>query len=112
MTAPVRNGREGPTTWREKVRVLGFLPKLLGLVWDTHRPFTATMVALRIVRGVVPIASLWVGKLIIDAVIHAAATGDAGRLWRYVAAECAIVLGGEVLARASALIGSPLGALV
>jgi ATP-binding cassette, subfamily B, bacterial len=111
MTAPIRNGREGPTTWREKVRILGFLPKLLGLVWDTHRPFTATMVALRIVRGVVPIASLWVGKLIIDAVIHAAATGDAGRLWRYVGAECAIVLGGEVLARASALIESLLGDL-
>jgi ATP-binding cassette, subfamily B, bacterial len=116
MTAPLRNGRGGPprdepTTWREKVRVLGYLPKLLGLVWDTHRPFTAIMVALRIVRGVVPIASLWVGKLIIDAVIHAAATGDAGRLWRYVAAECAIVLGGEVLARASALVESLLGDL-
>ncbi|HWZ59575.1 MAG TPA: ABC transporter ATP-binding protein [Gemmatimonadaceae bacterium] len=104
-------GREEPTTWREKVRVLGFLPKLLGLVWDTHRPFTATMVVLRIVRGVVPVASLWVGKLIIDAVIHAAATGDAGRLWRYVIVECAIVLGGEVLARASALVESLLGDL-
>jgi ATP-binding cassette subfamily B protein len=102
---------EGPTTWREKVRVLGFLPKLLGLVWDTHRPFTATMVALRVVRGMVPIASLWVGKLIIDAVIHAAAGGGPGRLWRYVAAECAIVLGGEVLARASALVESLLGDL-
>jgi ATP-binding cassette subfamily B protein len=105
------NGREGPTTWREKVRVLGFLPKLLGLVWETHPPLTATMVALRIVRSVVPVASLWVGKLIIDGVIHAAATGHPGPVWRYVAAECAIVLGGEVLARASALVESLLGDL-
>jgi ATP-binding cassette, subfamily B, bacterial len=87
------------------------LPKLLGLVWETHRPFTAAMVALRIVRGVVPVASLWVGKLIIDGVIHAASTGQAGRLWQYVAAECALVLGGEVLARASALVESLLGDL-
>src|ERR1700739_223545 len=102
MTAPGRNGREGPTSWREKVRVLGFLPKLLGLVWETHRPLTAAMVALRIVRSGVPAASLWVGKLIIDGVIHAAASGQAGRVWRYVAAECVIVLVGEILARASA----------
>jgi ATP-binding cassette, subfamily B, bacterial len=87
------------------------LPKLLGLVWETHRPFTAAMVALRIVRGVVPVASLWLGKLIIDGVIHAASTGQTGRLWQYVAAECALVLGGEVLARASALVESLLGDL-
>jgi ATP-binding cassette, subfamily B, bacterial len=112
MAPPTRtNGREGPTTWREKVRVLGYLPKLLGLVWETHRPFTAAMVVLRVARGIVPVASLWVGKLIIDAVIHAAATGQVGRLWRYVAAECVIVLGGEVLARASALVESLLGDL-
>jgi ATP-binding cassette, subfamily B, bacterial len=108
---PRAGAGEGPTTWREKLRVLGYLPKLLGLVWETHRPFTATMVVLRVVRGIVPVASLWVGKLIIDAVIHAAATGQPGRLWRYVAIECAIVLGGEVLARASALVESLLGDL-
>ena len=96
---------------REKIAVLRSLPKLLGLVWDAHRLYTVAMVALRLVRGVVPIGSLWVGKLIIDAVIQAAAGGRAGPLWRYVALELSIVLGGEVLARASSLVESLLGDL-
>jgi ATP-binding cassette, subfamily B, bacterial len=100
-----------PKTWREKVGILRSLPKLLGLVWDTHRGYTAAMVTLRIVRSVIPVASLWVGKLIIDTVIRAAQNGDTALLWRYVAIEIAIVLVGEFLARASALIESLLGDL-
>jgi ATP-binding cassette subfamily B protein len=103
--------REGPTSWRERLHVLGYLPKLLGLVWETHRPLTALMIVLRVIRGVVPVSALWLGKLIIDAVVHADAGGGAGRLWVYVAAECGVALVGEALARASALVESLLGDL-
>jgi ATP-binding cassette, subfamily B, bacterial len=106
-----RDTREGPTGWREKVRVLGYLPKLLGLVWETHRPYTAAMVLLRLLRAFVPVATLWVAKLIIDAVIKAAGGHGAGRLWQYVATEFAIVVLGEFLARASSLVESLLGDL-
>jgi len=106
-----RNSPERPTTWREKVGILRSLPKLLGLVWDTHHGYTAAMIVLRVVRSVIPVASLWVAKLIIDAVIHAAAGGGAGPLWRYLGIEIAIVLVGEFLARASALVESLLGDL-
>jgi ATP-binding cassette subfamily B protein len=100
-----------PTSWREKLVVLRTLTQLLGLVWQAHRGLTATMIALRLVRGVVPVATLWVGKLIIDAVVRGASGSGVGGLWRYVALEIAIVLGGELLARASALIESLLGDL-
>jgi ATP-binding cassette subfamily B protein len=106
-----RGAPDRPTTWREKVTILGALPKLLGLVWDTHRGYTIAMVTLRLVRSVIPVATLWVGKLIIDAVIHAAAGGGTGPLWRYLAIEIAIVLSGEFLARASSLVESLLGDL-
>ena len=106
-----RGAPDRPTTWREKVAILGALPKLLGLVWDTHRGYTIAMVTLRLVRSVIPVATLWVGKLIIDAVIHAAAGGGTGPLWRYLAIEIAIVLSGEFLARASSLVESLLGDL-
>jgi ATP-binding cassette subfamily B protein len=113
--APPSGTTDEPQTWREKVAVLANLPKLIGLVWETNRVYTLTMVALRIVRGFVPIASLWVGKLIIDAVIHESSAGITGiaarRVWRYVAVELALVLGGELLARASALVESLLGDL-
>jgi ATP-binding cassette subfamily B protein len=100
-----------PTTWREKLVVLGSLPKLLRLVWRTHRPYTVAMVVLRVVRGFIPVATLWIAKLIIDAVIQATHGRGMATLWRYVAIELAIVLGGEFLARASALVESLLGDL-
>ncbi len=106
-----RGAPDRPTTWREKVAILGALPKLLGLVWDTHRGYTTAMVTLRLVRSVIPVATLWVGKLIINAVIHAAAGGSTAPLWRYLAIEIAIVLSGEFLARASSLVESLLGDL-
>jgi ATP-binding cassette subfamily B protein len=82
------------------------------MVWQTHRGYTASMVALRFLRAFVPIATLWVGKLIIDTVVEALDTGpDFSRLWRLVTLEVGIVVAGEVLARGSALVESLLGDL-
>jgi ATP-binding cassette subfamily B protein len=105
------NNPERPSGWREKLAVLGSLPKLLGLVWRTHRAYTVAMVALRIVRGFVPVATLWIANLIIDAVIKTTKGESMASLWRYVAIEIGIVLAGEFLARASALVESLLGDL-
>jgi ATP-binding cassette subfamily B protein len=104
--------KEKPS-WRERLATLRYVPPLLKLVWQTHRGYSAAMVVLRLLRAFVPVATLWVGKLIIDAVVAATrepATGFS-RLWRLVALEAGIVLLGEALARASALIESLLGDL-
>jgi ATP-binding cassette subfamily B protein len=71
------------------------------------------MVTLRLVRGFVPVASLWAAKLIIDAVVALTRTPGASLtpLWRVVALELGIVVVGELLARASALVESLLGDL-
>jgi ATP-binding cassette subfamily B protein len=99
-------------TWREHVSALRYIPPLIRLVWQTHRGFTAATVVLRLVRAFVPLATLWVGKLIIDAVVAMLDAGpDLARLWPLVGLEIAIVLAGEVLARASALVESLLGDL-
>jgi ATP-binding cassette subfamily B protein len=98
---------------RERVAALRHVPALLRLVWETHRGYSAAMVALRIVRAGVPIATLWVAKLIVDEVVAAATRngGDVDQLWRLVALEFAIAVAGEVLARASALVEGLLGDL-
>ncbi len=98
--------------WRDRLAALGHVPALLRLVWGAHRGYAAGVAALRLVRAGVPVLTLWVGKLIIDAVVAAAQTrGAAGaeRLWRLVALEVALVVGGDLLARASALLESLLG---
>ena len=70
------------------------------------------MVALRVMRSVVPVMTFWVGKLILDSVIAAkSGNGSLTQVWRYLVLEVAIVLVGEILARASSLIESLLGDL-
>src|SRR5215207_929508 len=99
-------------SFRERVHALRYVPQLLRLVWGTHRGFTVAMVILRLIRAFVPIASLWIGKLIIDAVVAAQRSGASWRsIGSLIAIEVAIVVVGELLARASSLVESQLGDL-
>ncbi len=74
MADGVRQGRGGvparPTTWRERLGALRNLPPFLAMVWGSSRSLTATTVAVRLVRALLPVATLFVGKLIIDEVVH------------------------------------------
>jgi ATP-binding cassette subfamily B protein len=83
------------------------------MVYGTHRGYTAVIVALRVVRALVPIALLWVGKLIIEAVevAYRGGTVEWAYLGRLVVLELAIAIVGEALARASSLLESLLGDL-
>jgi ATP-binding cassette subfamily B protein len=97
---------------RERIVVMRNIPPFVALVWRTHRGFTLAMVVLRLSRAFVPVAALWVGKLIIDAVVAARAGSlDGSRLWRLVALEILIALVGEMLSNASSVVESLLGDL-
>ncbi|HEY6091616.1 MAG TPA: ABC transporter ATP-binding protein [Gemmatimonadales bacterium] len=106
-----------PPTWRERLAALRYVPPLLRLVFQTHRGYTVSILLLRVVRSFVPVAVLWIGKLIIDAVIAGAATIRSGGVpdWRHLATlvgiELAIAVVGEGLARLSSLVESLLGDL-
>ena len=113
---PRRDGSisgEGRPSLRERMAALRHLPPMLRLVWETHRPYAVVMVALRLVRALVPLAFLWVGKLIVDEVVRLAQAGggDRTRLWQLLVLEVGIALGGELLSRASGLVESLLGDL-
>lgn len=67
---------------------------------------------LRIVRACVPLATFWVGKLIIDTVVAAhSGQADISRMWRLVALEVLIVGAGEALSKASTVVESLFGEL-
>ena len=103
---------EEPVSWKERLEALRYVPALFRLIWRTHRGYTSAMMVLRVMRSVVPVMTFWVGKLILDSVITAkAAHGSLSQVWRYLVLELAIVLTGEILARASSLIESLLGDL-
>ncbi|HXV91362.1 MAG TPA: ABC transporter ATP-binding protein [Gemmatimonadales bacterium] len=103
-----------PPTWRERLAALRHVPPLLRLVFETHRGYTGAILALRVVRAFIPLAVLWVGKLIIDEVVAAMAAPAATDWWRLgglVGLELGIAVVGEGLARLSSLLESLLGDL-
>src|SRR5215813_3974379 len=99
-------------SFRERFAALRYIPPLLKLVWETHRRYTTAMAVIRLLRAGVPVAMLWVGKLIIDAVVASRELGpNFSRLWKLVALEIAIVFANDVLSRTSSLVESLLGDL-
>src|SRR5438093_6912817 len=112
------SGGDGkPPPWNERLQALKYVPPLLRLVYETHRGYTVAILALRAVRSFIPLAVLWIGKLIIDGVIAAMQGRAAGAvvdwwaLGSLVALELGIAVGGERLARLSSRFESLLGCL-
>ncbi|HEU4630578.1 MAG TPA: ABC transporter ATP-binding protein [Gemmatimonadaceae bacterium] len=117
MTTPLRRPAARPggplPPWRDRLRAVRYVPPLLRMVWSTHRGYAVAMLVLRVLRAFVPLATLWVGKLIIDRVIalRAEAAPAWATLWELVALELGIVVAGELLTRGSQLVESLLGDL-
>lgn len=99
-------------SWRERFGALRHLPPFLRLLWQTSPALTLTQGVLRVVRALLPVATLFVGKLIIDEVVRlvqvpgiAAAlpervrAGDLDRLALLVGAEFALAVVSDVLGR-------------
>jgi ATP-binding cassette subfamily B protein len=59
-------------SWRERLGALRNLPPFLKLIWETSPLYTVLLLALRMVRALLPVAMLFVGKLIIDEVLRLA----------------------------------------
>ncbi len=75
---PRPRGSTPPTrTFRERLGAIRNIPPFLGLIWATSKPLTCGTVLLRLVRAVLPVATLYVGKLIIDEVMARSAAGVA-----------------------------------
>ncbi|HET7656470.1 MAG TPA: ABC transporter ATP-binding protein, partial [Luteimonas sp.] len=62
---------------RERVGALRNLPPFLREVWATSRPLTLASLGLRLLRALVPIATLYIGKLIIDEAVRLVGAGVA-----------------------------------
>ncbi len=116
LTSP--SGQQEPKpTWRERLQALRNLRPLLVMVWQTHRGYVTAIVALRALRAVVPLAVLWVGKLIIDWAKDGMDAHRAGLPLQWDVLVMLLVVGlaiavvGDGLARAGTLVESLLGDL-
>jgi ATP-binding cassette subfamily B protein len=93
--------RAPATGWRERFRSFRNIFPLLRMIWETSPPLIAASVVLRLLRAMLPLAVLWVGKLIIDAVV-----GHSTRVWTYLACEVGLAIAGDLLGRANGLADS------
>ena len=81
-------------------------------MWETHRAYAVATIALRLLRAGVPVATLWLAKLIIDTVVSARmGRPNISRLWFLVGLELVIVFAGEVLDKASTAVEGLFGDL-
>ena len=90
---------------------LRYVRPLLTLVWETSPPLVVASVLLRVVRALLPLAMLWVPKLIIDGVVawvtHRG--GSLTHIWKLVALEFGLAIFSDLLSRANSLCDSLLG---
>jgi ATP-binding cassette subfamily B protein len=100
---------------RERVSALRHLPAFLRLIWQTSPALTLGNIALRLVRAALPLAMLFVGRLIIDNVVQLSRLPAGDRtlspVFGLVALEFGLVLLTDALGRAVALLDSLLGDL-
>ncbi len=92
----------------ERLGALRTLPPFTAMIWRTSPALTLATACLRLVRAVLPIATLFVGKLIIDEVVRRsrlpAPAGDLWRLGLLLGAELLLALLADALGRAVALL--------
>jgi ATP-binding cassette subfamily B protein len=106
-------------TLRERWGALRNLPPFLALVWQTSPRLTIATLLLRLVRALLPVSTLYVGKLIIDEVVLRArapgaptslgdwlASGQLDRLLWLLGAEFGLAVLSDVLGRVVSLLDS------
>ena len=81
------------------------------MVWETSPPLVFATMLLRLCRALLPLAMLWVPKLILDAVVAFVShgTGNLNRIWKLVALELGLAILSDILGRVTALCDSLLG---
>ncbi|GGC62455.1 ABC transporter ATP-binding protein [Chelatococcus reniformis] len=108
-----------PRTLRERLGALRNLGPFLAMVWRTSPALTTASLGLRLIRAVLPVATLFIGKLIIDDIVALVQmpdrpttlgqwleTGRLDRLGLLLAAEFAVAVAANVLGRVVSLIDS------
>ncbi len=123
--APERSGPRGKQepppkqSVRERLAALRNVPPFIRSVWRTSPWLCIASILLRLIRALLPVVTLYVGKLIIDEVTHLLhagvqhadwhewfASSDLNRLWMLLGLEFALAVVADILGRIVSLIDS------
>ncbi len=113
-----------PQSLRERFAALRNVPPFLASIWQASRSLTFASVALRLLRALLPVVTLYVGKLIVDEVVRLVRAGvphgdlaawlhggELAHLALLLGLELALAVLADLLGRLVALVDSLLGEL-
>lgn len=108
----VAKSKDRPSFW-DSTKALRYLPRFFNLIWKTSPSLFVANVMCRILKSFVPVAMLWVGKLIIDEVVLqiSANPKDLSQIWIYLAMELGLAIASDLLNRGIGLFDGLLGDL-
>ncbi|MEO1050403.1 MAG: ABC transporter ATP-binding protein [Bacteroidota bacterium] len=99
---------------KQRFGALKNLPPFFKLIWDTNPRIATVNVIFRIIKSVIPVVMLYIGKLIIDEVVYltsAEGDGDLTEIFTFIGIEFALAIFSDLLNRSIALLDSLLGDL-
>ena len=73
---PPFEARQAPRSFRDRWAAMRNVPPFLRLVWRAGPGLALATIVLRLTRALIPVATLYVGKLIVDEVVRLAALPD------------------------------------
>ncbi len=90
------------SSWQERLTALRNTPPVLKIVWQSGPGVVIFGLVSRLFASLLPLALLWIPKLIVDAIVRAKVEQQpiSPRLWWLVASEFGLAVLGGVLARA------------
>jgi len=101
------------SSFKQQFAALKNLVPFFKMVWATDKGMTVANVILRIIKSFIPLLMLYVGKEIVDEVIHLINIGsdDKSNIWFWLGIELGLAVLSEVMNRAITLVDSLLGDL-
>lgn len=111
MRPPPPKPADLPQSWRDRISALRNVAPLLRLVWQTNARLCVATLLLRLTAAFLPLAMLWIPKLIIDLVVRALRhqSVDKTLIFKLLALEFALAIISDALARSISLVDSLLG---
>ena len=105
--------QENRIGWKANFEALRYVPRFFRLIWNTDKTLFIINATARLLKSLVPVFMLWVGKLIIDEVVLQidADPRDLNQLWILLGVELGLAILSDLLSRGIGLTDGLLGDL-
>ncbi|CAH8284381.1 ATP-binding cassette subfamily B protein [Mariniflexile fucanivorans] len=99
------------TNLKSSFNALVYIPRFFKEIWNVNKKIFLLSTFCRLIGALLPVIILWIGKLIIDEIIHQTSIEitDYTQLWTYVGIEFALVILSDLISRAISLTDGLLG---